>query len=158
MANTSKEIKNQEVQVEVVNAADVVTTLSPTIFEQQTQALFSSIQGTDRATKIKVYNAISNAEHAISDMLKEEIIVQDLVAHPIKLVDETTGELLEAMRVVLLSPDGVGYHSVSSGVVDSIQRIIGIVGPAPWNEPLTIVPTEVKTRRGFKTITLTLKG
>ncbi|WP_436629569.1 hypothetical protein [Bacillus cereus] len=33
-----------------------------------------------------------------------------------------------------------------------------MVGPAPWNEPLEIVPVEVKTRKGFKTLTLQLQG
>ncbi|MFE2611637.1 hypothetical protein ACFXDI_52175 [Streptomyces mirabilis] len=47
--------------------------------------------------------------------------------------------------------------SVSQGVASSLQRIIGIVGQGPWtDEPLKVVPKEVKTRRGFKTLTLAL--
>ncbi|MED1518479.1 hypothetical protein P4U63_29235, partial [Bacillus paranthracis] len=66
---------------------------------------------------------------------------------------------VDALRVVLLDKDGKGYHAVSQGVVSSIQKIISIVGPAPWtDEPLKIVPYEVKTRKGFKTLTLQLQG
>ncbi|MGE6604871.1 hypothetical protein ACQKEY_24645 [Lysinibacillus fusiformis] len=161
MTNSSKEIKNEEVEVqnEVLNTADIVTNLSPTMFENTGEALFSTIQVTDRASKIKLYNAISDSENALADHKGEILEITDFVAHPIKLEDQQTGEDVEAMRVVLLTADGTGYHAVSGGVVSSMQRIIGIVGQGPWtDEPLKIVPVEKKTLKGFKTLTLKLQG
>lgn len=160
MTNTSKEIKNEEVLVdnELVVTDDLVTEISPSIFENTNQAIFSSIKGTDRATSIKIYNAINSSENSLSDHLGEVLEITDMVAHPIELEDDVTKEKIQAMRVVLLTADGVGYHSVSGGVVSSLQKIIGIVGQAPWNEPLQVSPVEVKTRKGFKTLTLKLQG
>lgn len=67
-----------------------------------------------------------------------------MVAHAITLEDEQTKENVDALRVVLLDKDGKGYHAASQGVVSSIQKIISIA-PAPWtDEPLKIVPYEVK--------------
>jgi hypothetical protein len=137
---------------------DLVTELNPSIFETSNAPLFSSIHVTDRATGIKVYNAINGAENALSDHLGEVIEVTDMVAHPITLEDDQTKEKINAMRVVLLTADGVGYHSVSGGVVSSLQKIIGIVGQAPWNPGLQVVPVEVKTRKGYKTLTLRLQA
>ncbi|WP_063336311.1 hypothetical protein [Bacillus subtilis] len=153
MTNT---IKNTENTNEVLATEDIATA-SPSIFEQGTQQMFSTIQATDRKSSIKLYNAVSNAEHSLSDHIGEVIEITDMVAHAVELEDEVTKETIQAMRVVLLTADGQGYHSVSQGVASSLQRIIGIVGQGPWtDEPLKVVPKEVKTRRGFKTLTLAL--
>ncbi|MFE3968279.1 hypothetical protein [Streptomyces cyaneofuscatus] len=153
MTNT---IKNTENTTDVLATEDIATA-SPTIFEQGTQQMFSTIQATDRKSSIKLYNAVSNAEHSLSDHIGEVIEITDMVAHAVELEDEVTKETIQAMRVVLLTADGQGYHSVSQGVASSLQRIIGIVGQGPWtDEPLKVVPKEVKTRRGFKTLTLAL--
>ncbi len=61
MTNT---IKNTENTNEVVPTEDIATA-SPSIFEQTTQQMFSTIQATDRKSKIKLYNAVSNAEHSL---------------------------------------------------------------------------------------------
>ncbi|MGY5114251.1 hypothetical protein ACWF8C_36385, partial [Streptomyces griseus] len=151
MTNT---IKNTENTTDVLATEDIATA-SPSIFEQGTQQMFSTIQATDRKSSIKLYNAVSNAEHSLSDHIGEVIEITDMVAHAVELEDEVTKETIQAMRVVLLTADGQGYHSVSQGVASSLQRIIGIVGQGPWtDEPLNVVPKEVKTRRGFKTLTL----
>ncbi|MFD9817355.1 hypothetical protein, partial [Streptomyces sp. NPDC059080] len=153
MTNT---IKNTENTTDVLATEDIATA-SPSIFEQGTQQMFSTIQATDRKSSIKLYNAVSNAEHSLSDHIGEVIEITDMVAHAVELEDEVTKETIQAMRVVLLTADGQGYHSVSQGVASSLQRIIGIVGQGPWtDEPLKVVPKEVKTRRGFKTLTLSL--
>lgn len=158
MSNESKEIKNEVVENEVLVTDDLVTDISPSIFENTQQAVFSSIQGTDRATNIKIYNAINASENSLSDFVGEILEITDMVAHPIELEDEQTGEKIKAMRVVLLTKDGVGYHSVSGGVVSSLQKLIGIVGQAPWTPALQVVPVKVKTRKKFETLTLKLQG
>ncbi|KAA0817067.1 hypothetical protein EI975_21260 [Bacillus licheniformis] len=167
MANTIEK-KNEAVDTEVLGNKEVldvnevsvredVATFSPTVFEQPTQQIFSTINAETRADKIKVYNAVSNAEESLSEHIGEVIEVTDMVAHPVTLMDEATGEEIQAMRVVLLTADGVGYHSVSQGIVQSLQRIIALVGMGPWDkEPLKIVPKQVTTRRKFKTLTLQL--
>lgn len=156
-ANTQNETAIIETETGVIVRDDIATELNPSMFENTTTALFSSIQATDRKSSVKVFNAINNAEHALSDNLGEIIEITDMVAHPITLQDEITKEDIQAMRIVLLTKDGVGYHSVSQGVVSSLQKVIGIVGPAPWTPALKIVPVEVKTRKGFKTLTLQLR-
>lgn len=157
MTNNFEDVKNNEVIV--ANTADVVTNLSPSIFEDTSQALFSTIQVTDRASKIKLYNAISDSENSLDEHKGEVLEITDFVAHPIELEDGQTKEKVKAMRIVLIDKNGEGYHAVSAGVVSSMQRIISIVGQGPWtDEPLQVVPIEKKTRSGFKTLTLKLQG
>lgn len=146
-----------------VNTNDIVTVdkVSPSIFEAEggKDVFFSSIQTKDRKSAIKVYNAINSSENPLADHRGEVLHITDMVAHAITLEDDVTKENVDALRVVLVDKDGNAYHAISQGVVSSIQKIISIVGPAPWtDEPLEIVPVEVKTRKGFKTLTLQLQG
>ncbi|MED1211873.1 hypothetical protein [Bacillus paranthracis] len=167
MENNTKQLNNEvnEIAVveETINTNDIITVdkVTPSIFEAEgsKEVFFSSIQKTDRKSAVKMYNAINSSENALADHTGEVLQITDMVAHAITLEDEQTKENVDALRVVLLDKDGKGYHAVSQGVVSSIQKIISIVGPAPWtDEPLKIVPYEVKTRKGFKTLTLQLQG
>ncbi|MED3244834.1 hypothetical protein P4374_34860 [Bacillus thuringiensis] len=167
MENNTKQLNNEVNEIAVVdehvNTNDIMTVdkVTPSIFEAEgsKEVFFSSIQKTDRKSAVKMYNAINSSENALSDHTGEVLQITDMVAHAITLEDEQTKENVDALRVVLLDKDGKGYHAVSQGVVSSIQKIISIVGPAPWtDEPLKIVPYEVKTRKGFKTLTLQLQG
>ncbi|PED82304.1 hypothetical protein CON65_12530 [Bacillus pseudomycoides] len=156
------EVNEIAVVEEQVNTNDIVTVdkVSPAIFEANgaKDVFFSSIQSKDRKSAIKVYNAINSSENPLADHRGEVLHITDMVAHAITLEDEITKENVDALRVVLVAKDGKAYHAISQGVVSSIQKIISIVGPAPWSEPLEIVPIEVKTRKGFKTLTLQLQG
>ncbi|HDR4470848.1 MULTISPECIES: hypothetical protein [Bacillus cereus group] len=166
MENNTKQLNNEVNEIAVVdehvNTNDIVTVdkVSPSIFEADgaKDVFFSSIQSKDRKSAIKVYNAINSSENPLADHRGEVLQITDMVAHAITLEDEVTKENVDALRVVLVAKDGKAYHAISQGVVSSIQKIISIVGPAPWNEPLEIVPVEVKTRKGFKTLTLQLQG
>jgi hypothetical protein len=153
-AESMEDVKTNEVAV----VEDIAKNLTPAVFEKSDEAFFSSIEPTNRETAVKVFNAINGAENSLSDHLGEVLEITDMVAHTITLQDEITKEDVKALRVVLLTKDGVGYHSVSQGVVSSLQKIISIVGTAPWNPALKIVPTEVKTRKGYKTLTLRLQA
>lgn len=174
MANTKtteKEFINaEEVQAEETQASvqttdlidtskEDIATFAPSMFEQASQQIFSTITGDDRATKIKLYNAVSNAEHSLSDHEGEVLEITDFVAHPVTLLDEQTNQEIQAMRIVLVTKDGTGYHSVSNGIATSMQRILALVGKGPWTEePLKIACKSVKTRKGRQTLSLVLMG
>lgn len=120
--------------------------------------LFSSIQATDRKSAAKLYNAVNGQGESLSDNIGAVLEITDFVAHKVTLEDEVTKEPIIAWRAVLISKDGKAYHSVSNGVVSSLQKIISIVGQPSWDPALKVIPAEVKTRRGFKTLTLRLQA
>ena len=162
---------NKTENVEVVGQEQVSNTevmdiakadqLSPSMFNDDNQSdnFFSSIVNDgSRESQVAMYSAINDAEQSLSDHLGEVLEIEHMVAHTIELEDEMTKEMQQAMRVVLVTSDGQGYHSVSQGVVSSIQKLIATVGQAPWTPPLKVVPVEKKTRKGFKTLTLKLQA
>ena len=105
-----------------------------------------------RKSKVAIYNAINNADESLSDHINEVLEVVNVVAHPVTLTDEETGEIIEALRTVLITKDGKSYVAVSGGIANALSRIIGIVG-APdggaWEkEPVRMKIKQVKTRNG----------
>ncbi len=110
-----------------------------------------------RKSAIAIYNAVNNKGESLDDHKNEVLEIVNFAAHPVSLVDENTGEVVDALRIVLVDKKGVNYDAVSQGIASSLQKIIAIVGMAPWDaEPLKIKVVEQKTRKGFKTNTIEL--
>ena len=51
------------------------------------------------AGKAKIFNAVNSPEKRVSDCIGDRIMLKDIVAHPVSLVDEKTGEILQTMRM-----------------------------------------------------------
>lgn len=109
-----------------------------------------------RAAAIAIYNAVNSKGESLDDHKGEILEVVNVAAHPVSLVDENTGELVNALRMVVIDKDGKNYDAVSQGIVSSFQKIFGIVGQPPFNPALKIKVVEQKTRKGFKTNTIEL--
>ena len=109
-----------------------------------------------RASQVKVYNAINSKGDSLDDHKGEVLEIVDVAAHPVTLVDENTGEVVEALRVILVDKNGKNYDAVSQGIASSLQKIFAVVGMPTFNPPLKMKVVEQKTRKGFKTNTIEL--
>ena len=108
-------------------------------------------------SKARIFNSINSPDKRISDCIGETISLANIVAHPIQLVDENSGELIETMRMVLVDDQGVSYEAVSTGIVNAVARILQIFGqPDTWQDPIKVKPVQKGTRNGNNKVT-TLK-
>ena len=108
-------------------------------------------------SKARIFNSINSPDKRISDCIGETISLANIVAHPIQLVDENSGELIETMRMVLVDDQGVSYEAVSTGIVNAVSRILQIFGqPDTWTAPIKVKPVQKGTRNGNNKVT-TLK-
>lgn len=148
--------ENKEIMT--VNREDIAAPAQLDMLTNPGNSFFCSIPNDgSRKSAIAIYNAINNKGDSLDDHKGEVIEVVNVAAHPVTLADENTGELVEALRVVLIDKNGKNYDAVSQGIASSLQKIFGIVGMPPWNtEPLRIKVVEQKTRKGFKTNTIEL--
>ena len=121
--------------------------------QNPTEQFYCSIKndGT-RKSAIKIYNAINNADEPIAKHINEVLEIVNIVAHPVELLDEETGEIITALRTVLIAKDGKAYNAVSGGITNSLARIFAIVGKpdgGAWEkEPVKIKVKQVQTRNG----------
>ena len=142
----------------VINRADIAIPADLDNLMNPGAAFLCSIPNDgSRAAAVAIYNAVNNKGESLADHKNEVLEIVNVAAHPVNLIDENTGELVEALRVVLIDKNGNNYDAVSQGIVSSLQKIFAIVGPAPYlEEPLKIKVIEQKTRKGFRTNTIEL--
>ena len=142
----------------VVSREDVAEVGMLDDLKNPTTSFFCSIEndGT-RASKVAIYNALNSDGESLIDHVGEVLEITDVAAHNVKLMDKETGEITDTLRTVLVSKDGTTYSCVSSGVIESLKKVFAIVGAPSWkDEPVKMVPTEIKTRNGYRVLTLSL--
>lgn len=105
-----------------------------------------------RKSAIAIFNAVNGADEQVADHIGEVLEIVNVVAHPISLPDEETGEIIEALRTVLIDKNGKSYVAVSQGITSALSRIFSIVGMpdgGAWEkEPVKMKIKQVKTRNG----------
>lgn len=105
-----------------------------------------------RKTKVAIFNAVNGADESIADHIGEVIEVVNVVAHPVELLDEETGEVVNALRTVLIDKNGKTYTAVSQGITSALSKIFSIIGTpedGAWEkEPVKMKIRQVKTRNG----------
>ena len=112
------------------------------------------------AEKAKFFAAINSPEFKIADFVNKEIKMQNIYCEVIETTDMATGELIKLVRTIIIDDEGNGYSCASKGVFNSFSKIVNpyFYGPPPYDKPLIVVPTLVKTQKGFNTLTLIPKG
>lgn len=108
---------------------------------------FCSVQGGDRETKAKVYNAMNNPEHKVGDYINKVINVKDVLVEMIEVADDE-GNLESAPRVVLIDDKGKAYQAVSTGIFNAVKNAIAIFGSPTWDEPLPCLIKQVTVKNG----------
>ena len=110
-----------------------------------------------RKAKVAIYNAVQNADEQLSEHVNEVLEIVDIVAHPIQLPDEKTGEVINAIRTVLIDKKGKGYQAVSNGICQALSKIISINGQPHWDEPVKIKPVLRKSKNSSMNQYLTIE-
>ena len=115
---------------------------------EQSTSTYCSIKGGDRATKAKLYNASNNPDHKVGDFINKNIKVKDVLVEAIDIVDEETGEVERAPRVVLIDDKGKAYQAVSMGIFNAVKKAIQIFGETTWEEPIEFTVKQVSVKNG----------
>ena len=105
-----------------------------------------------RKSAVAIYNAINSADESIADHIGEVLEIVDVVAHPVSIADEETGEIIDCLRTVLIDKHGKSYTATSQGITNSLARVFSLIGmpdDGSWkNEPVKMKIKQVKTRNG----------
>lgn len=106
--------------------------------------------------KKRLVNAMSNPDFRIADFINKVINVVDVYVEMSNVTSQTTGELVEIPRVVLIDDKGKSYASLSFGVFNSLKKIISVFGLPTWPEGIPI--EVVRIQKGDRQIyNLTIK-
>ena len=117
---------------------------------------YCSMTAVDDRAKVTLYNACATPAK-IADMINKQIKLMHVYIEIIPVVSEQTGEVVNCPRVVLIDDHGKGYQAVSTGIYNSVKRIISLFGdPAGWDKPHTVEVQNVSLKDGQHTFNLLL--
>jgi len=111
--------------------------------EDKTVMYCSMIAETDEQRK-SLFKAMNNPEHRLADFINKKIEVVDIFAEVVQCINEETGEITSAPRIVLIDKKGVGYQCVSKGVLSAIKKLFTIYGAPTWKTPVALEVKQLK--------------
>ena len=106
--------------------------------------IYTSMKADNPEGKAKLFNVMNNPDKKIADMIGQTIVVKDLFIEDIELVDEFTGELVSAPRIVVIDTKGVSYQAVSVGVLSAFKKLIALFGKPTWENGIALQVKQIK--------------
>lgn len=112
-------------------------------------AMVCSIEPTgDRKKDAQIFGALNNPEFRLANFINKRIKVENVLVEIRDLLNEETGEVETAPRVVLIDEDGKSYQAVSKGIFNAVKNAYSVFGQAPWTPALEIEVKQVAVGRG----------
>ena len=102
----------------------------------------------NRKEDAKIFAALNNPEFRIANFINKRIKVQNVLVEIREILNEDTGEIDTAPRVVLISDDGHAYQAVSKGIFNAVKNAYEVFGQAPWEPALEIEIKQIPVGRG----------
>jgi len=114
------------------------------------QKMSTSLDLQNPSNRVILLKAFQDCDMRLTEAVNVLISAVDYVAHEISLVSKETGELVDAVRLVVIDTDGATYECVSTTLLKSLQTVAFAYGPPPWSPPMTLT---VRTKkRGERSI------
>lgn len=119
------------------------------------QQEYSSFDPSKMADAGPYLRAVSAAAKPLKECANEVIEIVHVIARPVELMNEETGELTDAVRLVMAGPDGQLWSTTSEPVI----RIVSAAGKTafglpPWNPPMKFKVVNNKGRGTHYFLTL----
>lgn len=106
-----------------------------------------SLENVSQENRVKLFNAMNNAEASLSDMVGQTIDVVGYFVNNREDIDEKTGEITEKRIVTVIDKDGKAYATNSGSFIDALKLAKNIF-KGDWNEkPLKITPIQKKAMK-----------
>jgi hypothetical protein len=89
------------------------------------------------------------------DLINADFLIRDYIAHPVDLTNEETGEVVSAVRMLLLHESHPPIAFVSLGILKSMGRLAWMLGrEPPFDPPVLVRLKQVSTRGARRTFKL----
>lgn len=108
---------------------------------------FCSLQPSTQEEKVTLFNAMNNPTFRLDEKINCTITVKDIYAETVEIVNEKTGEVAIAPRIILIDTDGNSYGCCSYGIFNSIKKLIQVFGAPTWNEGISVIPVSIPSKR-----------
>lgn len=131
----------------MAETTNALATVSATA-ENVGQTVCSITPTGNRKEDARIFSALNNPEYRIANFINKKIAVTDVLVEIRELLNEESGEIETAPRVVLIDADGKAYQAVSKGIFNAVKNAYQVFGAAPWEPALEIEIKQVAVGKG----------
>lgn len=103
-----------------------------------------------------MYNLATSADTKLSDMINKPFIIKGVIFTTAEVTNRDTGELESKDRVLVIDKDGNTYHSVATGLVNSLHNFVNLFAQeqngfyiVEQDIPATVVSKDTKNGHTF---------
>lgn len=107
-----------------------------------------SVKAETPQQKALVFNAANNPQHKVADFINKKIMIKDIYAESLELVNQETGEVDSAPRIVFIDDKGEAYECISVGMFSALRKLIATFGEPTWEEPIPVIIKQEKVTNG----------
>ena len=122
------------------------------------QTFCSIVPTGNRKDDARIFAALNNPEFRVANFINKHIKIANVLVEIREFMDEDTGEIDTAPRVVLIADDGKAYQAVSKGIFGAIKNAYQVFGPAPWDPALEIEIKQIPCGKGSSMLTFDVIG
>lgn len=139
---------NNESAISVADVSSDLREYDVRELEGTNLAAFCSVNAETMEDKALVFNAANNPQHKVADFINKKIMVKDIYAETLELVNKDTGEIDKAPRIVFIDDQGEAYECVSVGMFSALKKLIATFGEPTWEQPIPVVIKQEKVANG----------
>ena len=110
--------------------------------------LSTSLDLSDQAKRKILLSCLQNCDARLVEQVNVPLELTDYMAHNIQVANGKGGELVDAVRLVMIDKDGTTYECVADTLVQSLGSLMFAYGQPPWSPPLKVAvrSTQKNTR------------
>jgi hypothetical protein len=88
--------------------------------------VWTSLQIESEEQRIAAVNMLSQRGRAVDSVIREEILIRDLLCKGVEITDPTSGEVTQCTLLLLVPPEGEPVQSVSSVVLGTLEALASL--------------------------------
>lgn len=110
---------------------------------------FCSIKPTgNRKEDAQIFAALNNPEFRLANFINKRLKIVNILVEIREILNDESGEIETAPRVVLIGEDGKAYQAVSKGIFNAVKNAYTVFGNAPWEPALEIEVKQIPVGKG----------
>lgn len=112
--------------------------------EGDTKPTYCSFTPESKEESARLYRAMTNPDHKISDCINQEIDLVDVFVEMVEMTNDESGEVTHVPRCVLFAADGQTYAATSNGICNALRRLIMVFGTPTWIDPIRVAIRQIQ--------------
>lgn len=108
------------------------------VLQEQQSPWWCSLVPQNDSERNAILKALQQPDENVQETLNTPFVVANVLVQVVPILDEESGEIEDAAKVVLISPDGRSRGCWAKSILRAFQNLSALYGRPPWVPALTV--------------------